>query len=163
MQALSAKAYWSQFTPSPDFVVLFLPGESFFSAALEQDRTLIEDGMKARVILATPTTLIVLLRSVAQSWQQQQVAENSQMIWKAGAELYDRVCRFADILIELRKGLTKADESFNQAVGSWQSRIVPGARKLKELGATLGGKELEDVEPVETALRELPSAGPSAT
>jgi DNA recombination protein RmuC len=73
------------------------------------------------------------------------------------------VCRFADILIELRKGLTKADESFNQAVGSWQSRIVPGARKLKELGATLGGKELEDVEPVETALRELPSAGPSAT
>jgi len=156
LQVLGSRAYWSQFTPGPDFVVLFLPGESFFSAALEQDRGLIEDGLACRVLLATPTTLIALLRTVAMSWQQQQVAENARRIAQTGAELYDRVCRFAEHLGKIREGLQKAVQAFNQAVGSWESRVVPGARRLKELGAGPPGRELPPLQPVETSLRELP-------
>ena len=157
LQVLGSRAYWSQFSPGPDFVVLFLPGESFFSAALEQDRGLIEDGLACRVLLATPTTLIALLRTVAMSWQQQQVAENARRIAQTGAELYDRVGRFASYLGTLREGLQKATQAFNQAVGSWESRVAPGARRLKELGAGAPDKELLPLQPVETALRELPA------
>lgn len=159
MQSLGTKAYWNQFTPGPDFVVLFLPGESFFSAALEEDRALIEDGLASRVILATPTTLIALLRTVALSWQQHHMAENSRRIAEAGAELYERVCKFAEHLGKIRDGLHKATQSYNSAVGSWESRVVPGARRLKELGACTPGKEMTPVQPVENILRELP-AGP---
>lgn len=155
MQLLGSKAYWNQFSPSPDFVVLFLPGESFFSAALEQDRGLIEDGISRRVILATPTTLIALLRTVAYSWQQQQVAENAKRIWEAGTELFDRVYKFSEHLSKMRDGLNKATESYNAAIGSWASRVVPSARKLKELGAASQEKELESIEPIETPLRRI--------
>lgn len=155
MQLLGSKAYWNQFSPSPDFVVLFLPGESFFSAALEQDRDLIEDGISRRVILATPTTLIALLRTVAYSWQQQQVAENAKRIWEAGTELFDRVYKFSEHLSKMRDGLNKATESYNAAIGSWASRVVPSARKLKELGAASQEKELESIEPIETPLRRI--------
>ncbi len=154
---LSSKAYWSQFAFTPDFVVLFLPGESFFSAALEQDRTLIEDGVAARVILATPTTLIALLRAVAYGWNQQEVAENARKIAEAGTELYDRVCRFAEHLARMRDGLEAAGRSFNSAVGSWEGRLVPGARRLKELGAAAPGREAAELRPVESALRQIPT------
>lgn len=155
MQLLGSKAYWNQFSPSPDFVVLFLPGESFFSAALEQDRNLIEDGISKRVILATPTTLIALLRTVAYSWQQQQVAENARRIWQAGTELFDRVYKFSDHLSKVRDGLNKATESYNAAIGSWTSRVVPSARRLKELGAAPQEKEIVEIEPIETPLRRV--------
>lgn len=157
MQSLGAKAYWNQFTPGPDFVVLFLPGESFFSAALEQDRSLIEDGVTNRVILATPTTLIALLRTVALSWQQQQMAENARLIAQAGAGLHERLCIFTGHLVKIHDGLNKAVQAYNSAVGSWESRVVPGARKLKEMGASVPGKELAPAVPVETSLRQLPS------
>ncbi|WP_034635631.1 DNA recombination protein RmuC [Desulfofundulus thermocisternus] len=156
MQSLGSRAYWSQFSSGPDFVVLFLPGESFFSAAVEQDRHLIEDALASRVLLATPTTLIALLRTVALSWQQHQMAENARQIAEAGMELYERVCKFAQHLAKIKDGLQKATQSFNNAVGSWESRLVPGARRLKELGAAMPGKELYPVTPVEIALRELP-------
>jgi DNA recombination protein RmuC len=155
MQLLGSKAYWNQFSPSPDFVVLFLPGESFFSAALEQDRGLIEDGISRRVILATPTTLIALLRTVAYSWQQQQVAENAQRIWQAGTELFDRVYKFSEHLSKVRDGLNKATESYNAAIGSWISRVVPSARKLKELEAAPQEKEIVEIGPIETPLRRI--------
>ncbi|HHW43568.1 MAG TPA: DNA recombination protein RmuC [Desulfotomaculum sp.] len=158
MQSLGSRSYWSQFTPGPDFVVLFLPGESFFSAALEQDRGLIEDGLASRVILATPTTLIALLRTVAISWQQHHMAENARRIAETGMELYERICKFAEHLGKIRDGLQRAAQSYNQAVGSWEGRVVPGARRLKELGAGPPGKELAALQPVETALRELPVA-----
>ncbi|MBE3588772.1 MAG: DNA recombination protein RmuC [Thermoanaerobacteraceae bacterium] len=158
MQSLGSRSYWSQFTPGPDFVVLFLPGESFFSAALEQDRGLIEDGLASRVILATPTTLIALLRTVALSWQQQHMAENARRIAETGMELYERICKFAEHLGKIKDGLQRAVQSYNQAVGSWEGRVVPGARRLKELGAGPPGKELATLQPVETALRELPVA-----
>ncbi|MEK6589811.1 MAG: DNA recombination protein RmuC [Nitrospinota bacterium] len=156
MQQLSSKAYWNQFNPTPDFVVLFLPGESFFSMALEQDRNLIEDGIASRVIIATPTTLIALLKTVAYSWQQQQVAENSKRIWKTGTELFDRICKFVEYIGEIGEGLNKAVKSYNSAIGSWESRVMPGAQRLKELGASAPEKELPELNQIDTNIREIP-------
>ncbi len=158
MRGLGQKNYWAQFDPTPDFVVLFLPGESFFSAALEQDRDLIEDGMQSRVILATPTTLIVMLRSVAMSWQQEMLAENSQRISEAGKELFERCAKFAEHLGKVGKGLESAISNYNSAIGSWESRVIPGARTLKELGATRSpDAELPRIDPVQTTPRPLTS------
>jgi len=157
MQSLCSKAYWTQFEATPDFVVLFLPGESFFSAALEQDRTLIEDGMKSRVILATPTTLMALLRTVAYTWQQQDVSENATRIAETGRELYERVTKFMEHLLNIREGIIKAAESYNEAVGSLEHRVLPTARRFKELGAAPADKEIPLVEPVDTYLRQLPA------
>jgi DNA recombination protein RmuC len=161
MRNLGQKNYWAQFDPAPDFVVLFLPGESFFSAALEQDRGLIEDGMQSRVILATPTTLIVMLRSVAMSWQQEQLAENSQRISEAGKDLFDRCTTFARHLGNVGRGLEGALSNYNKAVGSWESRVIPGTRTLKELGATRSpDADVPSIETVQTAPRALtPGSG----
>ncbi|NQT05934.1 MAG: DNA recombination protein RmuC [Candidatus Omnitrophica bacterium] len=155
MRLLSAKAYWSQFNPAPDFVVLFLPGESFFSVALEQDRELIEDGIASRVILATPTTLIALLRTVAYTWQQQQMAENSKKIAEAGSDLFERIYKFIEHLEGVRKSLESATHSFNKAVGSLESRVLPGAKRLKELGAAAADKEVETVRPIDAKPRQI--------
>jgi len=154
MQMLGSKDYWKQLPQSPDFVVLFLPGESFFSAALEMDRTLIEDGMEHRVILATPTTLIALLRTVALSWQQQQVAENAQQIWQEGSQLFDRLKVFADHMKNVRAGLQKATESYNKMLSSWESRVVPSATRLKDLGGPQHERELPEIEHIDPYLRE---------
>lgn len=160
MRALGQKAYWSQFEQSPDFVVLFLPGESFFSAALEQDRALFEEGMRNRVVLATPTTLIVLLRSVAMGWQQQQGAENAQRIVEAGKELFERTSTFASHLSDVGTGIERAIKAFNRAVGSWDSRVVPGARRLKELGASKNpDADLPHIKAVESGPRQIASIG----
>ncbi|HPQ82028.1 MAG TPA: DNA recombination protein RmuC, partial [bacterium] len=135
MARLGQKGYWRQFDPTPDFVIMFLPGESFFSAALENDRALIEDGMSSRVVLATPTTLIVLLRSVAMSWQQEKLAENAQKISEAGKDLFDRLSTFTEHFDKIGSNLDRSVKSFNAAVRSMESRVLPGARKLKDLGA----------------------------
>ena len=146
---LSLKEYWKQFEPTPEFVVLFVPGESFFSAALEQDRTLIEDAIDKRVILASPTTLIALLRAIAYGWKQQLVTENAERIKDLGMELYDRVVKFAEHLSEIAKGLERANKAYNNAVASFDSRLIPSARKFKEMGAG-SGAEVPEIEPVET-------------
>jgi len=139
--------------------VLFLPGESFFSAALEQDRDLIEDGMKSKVVLATPTTLIALLRVVAMGWQQEKLAENSQKISDAGKDLFERCKTFSDHFSDIGSSLDKAIRFFNKAVGSWERRVLPGAKRLKEFGATKDpNAELPNIEPVESAHRQLDSA-----
>jgi len=156
MRKLGQKAYWAQFDSTPDFVVMFIPGESFFSAALESDRELIEYGMANHVVLASPTTLIVLLRSVAMGWQQEQLAENSERISEAGKDLFERCAKFADHLGDIGSGIEKAIKSFNSAVGSWESRVVPGAKRLKELGATKNpDAELPIVKSIETTTRQL--------
>lgn len=151
---LSSRKYWEQFPQSPEFVVLFLPAESFFSAALEQDKTLIEDAMDKRVVLASPTTLLALLRAVAHGWRQEQLAENAREISDLGKELYDRVSVFAAYMNNIRTGLEAANHSFNDAVGSLEKRLLPGARKLKEKGIQ-AVKEIPDLEPTETSLRTL--------
>ena len=151
---LSAKEYWRQFEPTPEFVVLFVPGESFFSAALEQDRSLIEDAIDKRVVLASPTTLIALLRAIAYGWKEQVVAENAERIKNLGTDLYDRIVVFAGHLVEIAKGLERASKAYNEAVASFDSRLVPAARKFKEMGVGSSG-DVPAVEPVETFPRPL--------
>lgn len=160
---LSSKEYWSRLPSTPDFVVLFLPGESFFSAAVDQDRELIEFGIQKRVLLATPTTLIALLRTVALSWHQEQIIENAQAIEDASRELFARVNKFAEHLGGIHDGLERACNAYSDAVGSWQRRVVPQGRRVVELGGAGQGAEMSGLEAVEADLRELPTTTEEAT
>lgn len=151
---LSSKAYWDQFPQSPEFVVAFLPGESFFSAALEQDPSLLEYGVERRVILATPTTLIALLKAVAWGWKQEKLSANAREIRDLGKTLYDRLRTLADHFADLHRHLTRASSSFNKTVGAFESRVLPAANRFRALGAA-AGDEIEPPLLVETTPRSL--------
>ncbi len=155
MNKLAKKEYWDQFDAGrPEIVVMFLPGESFFSAALEQDRTLIEDGIVKRVILATPTTLIALLRAVAYGWRQEQVERNAQVISDLGKEVYDRLRVFIAHFAGIGNALGKALKAYNDATASLESRVLISARKFKELGAATGDEMLA-AEPLDISVRSI--------
>jgi DNA recombination protein RmuC len=158
LKALGGKEYWKQFSPAPALVVMFMPGEAFFAAAVSRDWDLIADGLSMHVLPASPTTLIALLHAVQHGWQQQQAAENAQKIVDAGRELYDRLCVFVGHLDAVRQGIAKAGEAYDKALGNWEKRTLPSARRLKELGAAEAGKELPELTATELAPRPWPAA-----
>ena len=151
---LSSKAYWQQFDPTPEFVVMFLPGEAFFGAALQYDPSLIEFGAERNVIAASPLTLLALLRTVAQAWSHEQLAENARQISQLGRDLYDRLCTMAEHMGNLRRKLDGAVEAYNDTVGSLETRVLVSARRFRDLGLTVT-KELGETEPVDVTTRRL--------
>ena len=152
IKSLADRDYPRQFPNALDYVVLFVPAESLFSAALEGDHDLIVWAAEKRILLATPASLIALLRSVAVSWQQHKQTENAQKIAEAAQELFERIVTFASYLDKIRGGLDTANKAFNQAVGSYESRVKPSGEKLQKLGGTQAGKELPDIQPLDSTL-----------
>ncbi len=157
MSKLGAKSYWEQVQPSPEFVVMFLPGESFFQAALQHDPELIDYGVRCQVFPASPITLIALLQVVAQGWRHERLAQNAAEIQDLGKELYARVSKMTDYLDTLRTRLDGTVKAFNDVVGSYETRVLVTARKFKELGAT-SGTEIDPLQPIDTVPRILHSA-----
>lgn len=154
---LSKKQYWSQFENTPDFVVLYMEVESALNVALMTDKTLLQDAMNNKIILATPTTLIVILKSVAMSWQQHNITENALAIMDAATELHARLSVFADHFDKVGNGLKSALKGFNDAIGSWESRVLPAGRKLEQLKATDNKNVLPSFEVIDKPIRELRS------
>ena len=158
MDRLGSKAYWEALADAPEFVVMFLPGETLFSAALQHDLGLIEHGLRQRVLLASPITLIALLTTVAHSWRQEAITENFREVAALGRELYDRLATFAGHLNEVRKRLDGAVQSYNQAAGSLEARVLVTARRLKDLKVTTAD-DLPPAESIDTVPRVLKQMG----
>lgn len=158
MDRLGSKAYWDQLTDSPEMVVMFLPGETLFSSALQQDLTLIEHGLEQRVLLASPITLIALLTTIAHSWRQEALTENYREVARLGKEFYERLATFADRFDDVRKRLDGAVQAYNEAAGSLESRVLVSARRLRELEVTTAA-ELPAAIPIDRVPRVLKQAG----
>ena len=152
VRQLSSKQYWNQFQPAPELVVLFLPGDHFFSAALECRPDLIEEALAKKVVIATPVTLISVLKGIAYGWNQEQLAENAQEIRRVASELYERVQLVQEHYSDTGRLLEKTVESYNRSVGSWDSRLVPSLRKMRELGVS-NGAEPEAPEQIDLLAR----------
>ena len=156
MKELASKAYWSQFKQSPDFVILFIPGEQFLTCALDYDDKLLEDAFANRVILATPTTLVALLRSVAYGWQQASISENAEQVRDLAQDLYKRLHSFCSHLQKVGKNLDDSVANYNKAIGSLERQVLPGARKFTELGIQ-AKDELPLIDEIEKKTREIPT------
>lgn len=150
---LSAKAYWTQFSPAPEFVVLFVPGEAFLAPALERDSTLLEDAMAKKVLIATPTTLMSMLRTVAYTWQQDALTENARQVFDLGRELYDRLGKLGAQVAKLGNSIESVAKNYNAAVATLETRVLVTARRLNELKVVDG--ELESPRPIESGIRPL--------
>jgi DNA recombination protein RmuC len=157
MDRLGSKAYWDQLENSPEMVVMFLPGETLFSAALQQDLTLIEHGLQQKVLVASPITLIALLTTVAHTWRQEALTENYREVAQLGKEFYERLATFIEHFDDVRRKLDGAVQAYNKAAGSFETRVLVSARRLKELDVTTAG-ELQALEPVDSVPRVLKQA-----
>ncbi|HKX28020.1 MAG TPA: DNA recombination protein RmuC [Blastocatellia bacterium] len=158
INTLSKKSYWDLFSPPPEFVFLFLPGECFYSAALEHDDSLIEYGVEHGVVLATPTTLIALLKAVAYGWRQESMAENAKQISALGRELYERLAKMTDHLSRLGKSLGNTVDAYNSTIGSLERRVLVTARKFKDLDAVPENAEIGEIVPLDHLPRVLQAA-----
>ncbi len=156
IRELATKAYWVQFKRAPDFVVLFIPGEQFLGAALDIDHDMLEDALRQRVILTTPTSFVALLRAVAYGWRQEALTANAEQIREIGEDLYNRLTTFSEHLSRLGRSLDSVVTQYNRSVGSFQAKVLPGARKFSELGVS-EAKPVEEPEQIEKGLRELES------
>jgi len=154
IRKLASKAYWDQFSKSPEFVILFIPGDQFLSAALSEDPDLIEYSLSQQIILATPTSFVALLKAVAYGWRQLALADNAQEIRKLAEDLYGRLTAFAGHMNKVGKQLASSVENYNRAVGSLERKVLPGARKFVELGIR-PKKEIEQIEPLESLPRTM--------
>jgi DNA recombination protein RmuC len=152
IRELASKQYWAQFDRSPDFVVLFLPGDQFLAAALQENPGLIEDALRQNVMLATPTSLIALLKAVAYGWKQSTLADNAAEIRRLGEDVYKRLAVFAEHLSRLGRSLGASVDSFNKAVGSLEQQVLPAARRFPELGLRVD-RDLAPLEPVASLTR----------
>jgi DNA recombination protein RmuC len=155
VKALADKAYWAELESAPDLVVMFLPGEHLYGAALEADPALIEDAMARRVLIATPTTLLAMLHAIAYGWQQERVAESAQAVSELGRELHGRLVKLSSLMSTLGSRLNGAVRAFNDTVGSYEARVMPAARRFEDHGATAAGRELPELEQVTTSARTV--------
>lgn len=158
IKQLGSKAYWEKFD-TPEFVVMFLPGESYYSAALERDPSLLEAGVDQKVIPSSPTTLIALLKAVAYGWQQEKLAANAQEISQLGAELYKRLCTFSNHLEKVGKGISGAVENYNKAVGSFTTRLLPAAREFQDRQSLVDDEKLVELAQLESTPANVPDLG----
>ena len=155
VKSLAEKAYWVGLDTAPDFVVMFLPGEHLYGAALEADPALIEDAMARRVLIATPTTLLAMLRAVAYGWQQERVAESAQAISDLGRELHARLVKLSGLVATLGTRLNSTVRAYNETVGSYEARVLPAARRFADHGAVADGREFPQLDHVTTAARNV--------
>jgi DNA recombination protein RmuC len=156
VRELASKAYWNQFSNAPDFVILFIPGDQFLSSALDQDPKLLEDALQQQIVLTTPTSLVALLRAVAYGWRQEALAANADKVREIGVDLYQRLTVFADHLTKLGRSLDSAVGNFNKSVGSFEAKVLPGARKFTELG--IDAKTMEQPSQIEKGVRHPTAA-----
>jgi len=158
VKALADKAYWARLDTTPDMVVMFLPGESLLGPALEADPGLMQDAMTQRVLIATPTTLLALLYSVAYGWQQERVAESAQEVSELGRELHGRLVKLSTLLATVGTRLNRTVGAYNEAIGSYEARVLPGARRFADHGAVTEGSDLPELEPVTVSARTVQNA-----
>ena len=155
VRALASKAYWKALPNTPDFVVMFVPGEAFYDAAADVDPDLVDYAVTRRVLIATPTTLIALLKAIAFGWQQEKLAENAQAVKHQAHEFYKRIRVFGEHMDSLGKSLRQAVDRYNRGVGSLEARVLPAARRFEQLGAAPGGERIPDLNPVDLHPRGL--------
>ena len=155
VKALADKAYWAGLDSAPDLVVMFLPGEHLYSAALEADQGLIEDAMSRRVLITTPTTLLAMLHAIAYGWQQERVAESAQAVSELGRDLHGRLVKLSGLMATLGSRLNSTVKAYNETVGSYEARVMPAARRFEDHGATAGGRDLPELEQVTTHARRV--------